>query len=177
MVEESKKEEEKLEKLSWHTEKLKVKHLIPYEGNPRQMTEKQAKDLEKSIKKFNLVDIPAVDTDNKIISGHQRLRILGKLGRHNDRIDVRKPNRKLTNAEFEEYNIVSNKVEGSFDFDLLANFGGDFFDVGFSKSEIDDILGNNEDSENLGYTIDCPYCNEKIKTSNKVKRVDKFIDN
>ena len=180
MGEENKQEEkpkEKLDKLVWHTEQRKIKHLIEYEGNPRMMTEKQAKDLERSIKKFNLVEIPAIDTDNKIISGHQRIKILNALGRRQEKIDVRMPNRKLTKEEFEEYNIIANKVSGEFDLDLLANFGGDLLDVGFSKSEVDDILGNNEDSENLGYTIDCPYCGKKIKTSNKVKKVDKFIDN
>ena len=63
------------ETLKWTTQKRKIKELIPYEQNPRQMTEKQKKDLEKSIKKFDLVEIPAVDTDSKIISGHQRIKI------------------------------------------------------------------------------------------------------
>lgn len=41
--------------LIWHNEKRKIKDLIPTEGNPRQLTEKQAKDLESSLKKFNLM--------------------------------------------------------------------------------------------------------------------------
>jgi len=114
------KKPEKLEPLVWHTEQRKIKHLIPWEGNPRQMTEKQAKDLEKSLKKFNLVDIPAIDTDNKIISGHQRVKILNALGRRQERIDVRVPNRKLTKEEFEEYNIRANKNLGEWDFDLFG---------------------------------------------------------
>ena len=70
-----------MDKLVWHNEKRKIDDLIPFEGNPRQMTEKQASDLKKSLEKFNLVEIPAIDTDNKIIAGHQRLKILQVLNR------------------------------------------------------------------------------------------------
>jgi len=164
-----------MDKLTWHTEKRKINDLIPYEGNPQQMTKKQADDLKKSLERFNLVEIPAIDTDNKVIAGHQRLRTLQLLNRGEEEIDVRIPNRKLTEKEFGDYNIISNKVRGSFDFDLLANFGGDLLDVGFSSKEIDKIMG--KDSEGLGYMINCPYCNEKIKVSNRVKTVEKFIDN
>ncbi len=58
------------EKLSWHNEKRKVKDLIPYEGNPRQMDEAQAGELTKSIRKFNLAEIPAINIDNRIVAGH-----------------------------------------------------------------------------------------------------------
>ncbi len=73
--------EEKQEQLNWHTEQRKVNDLTPYEGNPRQMTEKQAKDLQISLEKFNLADIPVINTDNMIVSGHQRMKILQLLGR------------------------------------------------------------------------------------------------
>lgn len=53
------KKEYKMEKLEWHTEKRKVKDLILYEGNPRKLTEKEEADLTKSIKKFNLAEVPA----------------------------------------------------------------------------------------------------------------------
>lgn len=41
-------------KLIWHTEQRKINELIPWDGNPRQMTEKQAQDLKKSLEKLNL---------------------------------------------------------------------------------------------------------------------------
>ena len=66
-------------KLEWHNEKRKISDLIPYDHNPRQMTEKQVKDLTKSLEKFNLVEIPAIDKDNTIIAGHQRLKIMQML--------------------------------------------------------------------------------------------------
>ena len=43
-----------VEKLIWHTEKRKIKDLVPTEGNPRQLTTKQAEDLQKSLKRFNI---------------------------------------------------------------------------------------------------------------------------
>ena len=67
---------ENKEKLEWRTEKRKIKDLIPYEKNPRKLTDKQQKDLKKSLEKFNLVEIPAIDTDNKILAGHQRLKVM-----------------------------------------------------------------------------------------------------
>ena len=125
--------------MKWHSEKRKIKDLIPYPQNPRQMTDKQNEDLKKSLEKFDLVEIPAIDTDNKIISGHQRLRILTQLGRGDEEIDVRVPDRKLTEEEFKEYLIRANKNTGQFDFDELANnfevddlknYGFDRFDLG-----------------------------------------------
>lgn len=49
-------------KLQWHTEQRKVSDLIPFEENPRKMSKSQAQDLQKSIERFGLVEIPAIDT-------------------------------------------------------------------------------------------------------------------
>ena len=131
-----------MEKLKWHTEKRKVNDLIPYENNPRIMTEKQKNDLQKSLEKFDLVEIPATDLDNKIIAGHQRLKIMQLLDRGEEEIDVRIPNRKLTDDEFREYNLRSNKNIGDWNLDMLANLDEDLLlDVGFEKGELDDIFG------------------------------------
>lgn len=136
-------------RLKWHTEKRKINELIPFEGNPRQMTEKQNADLKKSLEKFDLAEIPAINTDNKIIAGHQRLRILQALGRGSEEIDVRVPSRKLTDKEFREYNIRSNKNLGEWDFDLLANFEDDLLiDAGFEEQELEkEFLGDFDDDE------------------------------
>src|SRR2546422_11710602 len=105
--------------LVWTTEKRSAKELIPLPFNPRKLTDKQRKDLEASLAKFNLVEIPAVNTDNTIIAGHQRLAILIALGRGGEVIDVRVPNRKLTEPEVREYNIRSNKNLGEWDIETL----------------------------------------------------------
>lgn len=127
--------------LIWHTEKRKVKDLIPYELNPRKLSDEQAEKLKESLNKFNLVEIPAIDTDNKIAAGHQRVKIMLLLGRGEEEIDVRVPNRKLTKEEFEEYNIRSNKNVGEFNWDLLAKLDEGFLsEVGFSSEELDQIF-------------------------------------
>ncbi|MGD0577246.1 MAG: DNA methylase, partial [Candidatus Staskawiczbacteria bacterium] len=56
-------------KLQWHTERRKVNDLIPYSKNPRNISEQQIEALKNSLKKFNLVELPAIDTDNQIIAG------------------------------------------------------------------------------------------------------------
>ena len=62
--------------LIWHNEKRIVKELVPYELNPRTLSDEHAEKLKKSLSKFNLVEIPAIDTNNKIIAAHQKIKIL-----------------------------------------------------------------------------------------------------
>jgi len=127
--------------LSWSTEKRKVRDLVPAEYNPRQMTEKQAKELEKSLKKFGLVEIPAIDQDNTLLAGHMRMATMIQLGRGDEEIDVRVPNRKLTEAEAKEYNLRSNKNTGEWDMDkLFAMPEGLLEEVGWDKKEIQKII-------------------------------------
>jgi len=111
--------------LEWHNEKRKVKDLIPYEFNPRTLTEEKKEKLIKSLEKFNLAEVPAINTDNKIIAGHQRVKILLHLNRGEDVIDVRVPNRELTDQEFKEYNITSNVPAGYWDLDILEEHFAD----------------------------------------------------
>lgn len=106
--------------LTWHTETRKVSALIPNDQNPRVMSPKQIEDLKKSLKKFNLVEIPVVDRDNTVIAGHQRLMVLKLLGRENETIEVRVPNRKLTKSEYDQYLLTSNRVHGDWDWKKIA---------------------------------------------------------
>lgn len=111
-----------MEKLHWFTQKRRVNDLIPYEKNPRKISPKQISNLKRSLRKFNLVEIPAIDADNKVIAGHQRLKVLQLLGRGEEEIEVRVPNRKLTKEEYEQYLITSNAVTGEWDFEKLKAF-------------------------------------------------------
>lgn len=160
----------KLIKLKWHTEKRKVDELIPYDKNPRRMTEAQEAALKKSLERFGLVEIPAIDTDNIIIAGHQRLRILQLLGRGKEEVDVRVPNRKLTEGEFQEYNIRSNKNTGEWDYLLLAGVEKDLLkDIGFDDIDLGIIFESykislpeeKEVDENIMTQHQCPKCGYK----------------
>lgn len=124
-------------KLSWHTSERKVLDLVPNIKNPRTISPKQIEALKRSLKKFNLVELPVIDTDNKVIAGHQRLMVLKLLGRESEKIPVRVPNRKLTQKEYDQYLITSNSVTGDWDFEKLKVFDLDMLlDVGFDQVEL-----------------------------------------
>lgn len=127
-----------LSPLEWSTEKRKVSDLIPYEYNPRKLSNDKKEKLKASLERFNLAEIPAINTDNKIIAGHQRIVVLLELGRGDDFIDVRVPNRTLTEEEFKTYNISSNVSTGEWDVDILnAIFADiDLMELGLDVSAI-----------------------------------------
>lgn len=125
--------------LQWTTEKRKVKDLVPYNYNPRILTEEKKQLLINSIEKFNLAEIPAVNTDNVIIAGHQRIKVLMELGKGEEIIDVRIPSRTLTEKEFKEYNITSNVPTGFWDVDVLSDVFADI-DLAALGLNIDEIV-------------------------------------
>lgn len=141
--------------LVWHTEKRLVKDLLPYEKNPRAISEKQIEDLKKSLKKFNLVEIPAIDTDDRIIAGHQRIKVLQLLGRGDEEIDVRTPNRKLTEKEYEQYLLTSNAVGGDWDFEKLRGFDMELLlNIGFSEEDLSSIWDDHLETEDDDFDIE-----------------------
>lgn len=150
------------QKLVWQTEKRFIKDLLPYEENPRTISEKQINDLKKSLKKFNLVKIPAIDTDGKIIAGHQRIKVLQILGRGEEEIDVRVPNRKLTKKEYEQYMLTNNAVGGDWDFEKLKSFDvGLLLDIGFSEDDLSQIWDGYLETEDDDFKFEKEL--EKIK--------------
>lgn len=110
------------EKLKWETKKVKVKDLIELDINPRKISDAKKQKLIESLEKFNLAEIPAVNTDMQIIGGNQRVSALMMVGRGDEEIDVRVPNRKLTKKEVKEYAIISNTHAGEFDFEILEEW-------------------------------------------------------
>lgn len=131
------------EKLVWRTEKRRVNDLLPYDKNPRKITDTQMELLKESLVKFNLAELPAINLDGKICAGHQRIKALQLLGRGDELIEIRTPNRKLTPSEFKEYLLTSNRSGGSWDFDILA-----------SDFDIDTLLTAGFDSHDLTNIFD-----------------------
>jgi len=109
------------EQIVFSTVSRRLGDLKEYPDNPRYMTEKQRNDLQASMDKFGLVEIPAINLDGTVIAGNQRLEYLVKLHEADYEIDVRIPNRMLTPDEAEEYNIRSNKNTGSWDWPVLED--------------------------------------------------------
>ena len=165
-----------MEKLEWKNDREKLKNLIPYEHNPRTLSADQYEQLKRSLEKFDLAEIPAIDADNKIVAGHQRIKILIEQRGPEAEIDIRRASRKLTEKEYEEYLIRSNKNTGDWDFDILANsfeiedlkdwgFTDDNFQIG---NEIKDFnmpepsgeieINEKEVDENIDTKNTCPSC-------------------
>ena len=161
--------------MKWKTEQRRIAELVPLEVNPRQLTEKQRVDLEKSLLKFDLAEIPAINKDNTIIAGHMRIRILSAMGRENETIDVRVPDRKLKRKEVEEYCIRSNLNTGEWDMDALTNNfeHEDLIDWGFEQdkllgSGVQDEIGNDEPGGGKeAEPVTCPKCQHTFYPEDK----------
>lgn len=126
--------------LVWSNEERKVDDLIPNKKSPRKISKEQIENLKKSLEKYNLVEIPAIDLDGTILAGHQRIKVLQMLGRGQEQIDIRVPNRKLTVEEADQYLITSNAVHGEWDWDLLKDFNLDILvELGFDQKELDEL--------------------------------------
>lgn len=162
-----------MKKLEWTTTQMVVNDLVPQEVNPRTITDKQLSAIKSSLKKYNLVEIPAIDTDGIILAGHQRIKALKLLGRGEELIDVRIPNRKLTKEESDEYLIASNKLGGDWDFDLLKNFDFDVLtSAGFEDFELAEFWDKDKSVQEKEFDTEEEL--EKIKTTN-VRRGDLII--
>lgn len=161
------------QKLEWRTERRKVKDLIRYQKNPRKLSEVQLEGLKQSLKKFNLAELPAINTDGTLVAGNQRVLALSLIGREDEEIEVRVPNRPLTEAEFRDYLLTSNRSGGSWDFEKLAEefnidelltAGFDSFDL---SNIFDDNLEVNDDEVDIEKEI-------KIAETTDIKLGDKF---
>ena len=130
-----------MEKLIWSTQQRKVVELLPYEYNPRKMTAQQSKKLRESLEKFGLVEIPVINFDGILLAGHQRCKALIQLGRDDELVDVRVPNRQLTDQEFKEYNIASNAIKGDWVDEILREHfeDVDLADFGISLAEMETL--------------------------------------
>lgn len=150
-----------MEQLEWHNEERKVDDLLPHGKSPRKISKEQMANLKKSLERFNLVEIPAIDLNGTILSGHQRIKALQVLGRGNETISVRVPNRKLTDEEAEWYMIGSNAIHGDWDLDLLKNFPTELLvDLGFDQKLLDDLWNDRLKKDEFDVEKEL----EKIKT-------------
>jgi len=109
-------------KLVWHTEKRRVRDLVPADKNPNVNTDAEFAKLKTSIKRDGYVEIIVIDIDGRIAAGNHRHRAMMEIGMADKEVDVRVPNRKLTKTEFDRYLIASNALHGSWDFDVLREF-------------------------------------------------------
>lgn len=135
------------QKLEWRTERRKVKDLIRYEKNPRKLSATQLDGLKRSLKKFNVAELPCINTDGTLVAGNQRVLALSLLGRGEEEIEVRVPNRLLTEAEFRDYLLTSNRSGASWDFEKLCQDFSleELLTAGFDSLDLSNIFDDNLD--------------------------------
>jgi DNA modification methylase len=144
-----------MKKLEWKTIQKTVNELVPQEVNPRVMSNKQMSDLKRSLSKYGLVEIPAIDFNGEILAGHMRAKAMKLLGRGEEIIDVRYPNRKLTEEEAKTYLIASNKISGEWDTELLKSFDlGVLEFAGFDKIELGELWDKKQDVKEDNFNVD-----------------------
>lgn len=128
-----------MEQLIWHTEKRVVKDLIRLDYNPRKRNEDKQNELRQSLSDFNLVDTPVLNLDGVLISGERRLEALFELDRGNDIIDVRLPNRLLTEEEVKRYCLLANTHAGEWDLPKLEAHFSDIYKEILSLPSFDSV--------------------------------------
>lgn len=143
-------------KLSWKTIQVPLGSLKEWDKNPAQISERDAKQLAKSLDKFGYI-IPFVAAAPKngkkelpLLDGHQRKMVELQL-RHTDPktlVDVRVPNRALTEKEKQEAVIRMRSNTGEYNPDALLNWfdGGDLLDWGMEQKELESFGFEFEDT-------------------------------
>ena len=142
---------------NWHTEQVRLGDLVEWEKNPRQLSKHDAEHIGISISKFGLADPLVVNADHSLIGGHQRKRVMLLNDYTKDSlVDVRVPDRQLTEREAEELAIRLNKNAGNWDWDMLANEFeiDDLVDWGFSTDELEGLDFGDEPVEDVEPQID-----------------------
>jgi len=151
-------------------EKIKIEHvpinlLKESAYNPRILTDKQERDLTKSIKKFQLID-PIIANKHKgreyiVISGHQRLKVARKLGYKMVPVVFVD----LTLRKEQCLNLTMNRVSGEWDWEMLKEFDIEtLLDTGFDDSDLSSIWNENLEIEDDDYNIE--------KEIEKIKKTD-----
>lgn len=153
-------------RIEWHVEKRKVSDLVPYEKNPRVITEQGLRDLKGSLDNIGYAQPVNINLDSTILSGHARYMVL-KEENPDQEIDVYVPSRELTPKEEEAVIVRMNKnVAGQWDFDILANQFelDDLLEWGFTEQEfavkIPEDTNEEINTDNFGNDLEhtCPSC-------------------
>lgn len=134
-------------------EKKDVNILVPAGYNPRkdlQPGDKEYEKIKNSIMEFGYVDPIIINTDDTIIGGHQRLKVLKDLGYTEvDCVVI-----EIDKTKEKALNIALNKISGDWDVALLKELVDDLqdsnFDIeftGFEPPELDELFNQLHDKE------------------------------
>ncbi|MBU3069236.1 site-specific DNA-methyltransferase [Aestuariicella sp. G3-2] len=129
-----------------------LQRLIPYAKNARTHDDTQVSQIAGSIAEFGFVNPILVGDDNVIIAGHGRLMAAQQLGLDTVPVIVL---HHLTEAQRRALVIADNKIAENagwndellkLELEELGDLGFDLDLIGFSEEELDELLGNDEQS-------------------------------
>ncbi len=139
--------------LTWTNETRKLSELKPWERNPRQIKDKQAKRLAESFDTFGQVETIAISSEGEIYNGHQRLSVLAGQHGMDYEVDVRVASQPLTEKEREKLTVFLHRgATGEWSWDELANWDiGELLEWGFEEADfpfdVGAVMGEGVDSE------------------------------
>lgn len=113
----SENREEIIQPIQWVTKVQRLNELIPFERNPRSISEVQYQKLKQSILEDGYHSRLKVTHDYRVIGGHQRLKAMKELGF--DEVEVLIPNRPLSDEEFCRIMLRDNHNNGAWDYEML----------------------------------------------------------
>jgi hypothetical protein len=105
--------------VSMEFKKVFISELKPAKYNPRkdlQPNDPEYQRIKRSIEEFGYVDPVIINSDNTVIGGHQRVKVLKELG--NTQIDVIQI--EIPKNKEKALNVALNKISGEWDMDRLT---------------------------------------------------------
>lgn len=140
-----------MSEIFWTNARKKISELVPWDKNPRKISDEQLAHLKRSIEKFGYAAPVLVDSDGRIVAGHMRTKAMMALGMGEIEVDVRVASRKLTDDEFRELAIRDNANGGEWDIDKMLDIDLDFLkNLGLEDNLLNKIARTNriDDAEN-----------------------------
>lgn len=135
-----------VKELKLQVDYVDIDMLIPYEGNPRKISDKGIDKLKQSIESFGFTNpILVQKSSNMIIAGHQRLKAAKKAGLKQVPVIFLD----FDDVKAKAYNLADNRLadESEWNMEMLASIiqelellGQNLLTTGFDISEIEDYL-------------------------------------
>ena len=127
--------------ITWSNERRKLRDLVPWEHNPREINKREAERLGDSLAVFGQIQTIAIGPNNEVYDGHQRRlvwSILPQFGPDYE-VDVRSASRPLAEHERQKLVVFLHRgATGTWDWEELANSFevGDLLEWGFKDYEL-----------------------------------------
>lgn len=124
--------------ITWTNVTVKLAALIPWDGNPKTSTGKNAAQLTNSFDELGQFQTIAIGPDGEVYDGHQRLSALKAKHGGAYTVDARQSSRPLTDQERRKIAIYSRQI-GAWDWGALSSWdAGELMEWGFDEDLLKD---------------------------------------